>query len=60
MKFTVRVEETSYGFVTVEASSIDEAHEKAEKAYYDGNVFWNDSDFSVLSAREEKDRGDAR
>lgn len=60
MKYSVRVEETSYGFVTVEADSIDEAHEKAEQAYNDGNVFWKESRFSVLSAKEEKDRSEAR
>lgn len=41
-----------------------EAQEKARQEYYNGNVFWKDSEISDLNAeaahRQQKDRGEAR
>ena len=60
MKYTVSFKETNYGGVTVEASSPEEAKILAEQEYYNGNVFWNDSDLELRSVKKENDRGDAR
>ena len=44
MKYSVKVKEISYGVVEVEAASAEEAEEKAESVYYDGNVMWDNSE----------------
>lgn len=46
MKYTVKVKEISYGYVEVEADSDEEAEEKAEEVYFEGNVVWKSSDTS--------------
>lgn len=46
MKYTVKVKDISYGYVEVEADSVEEAEEKAEEIYFDGNVLWGKSDTS--------------
>ena len=48
-KFEVSVEEISYGFVTVEAETEEEAYEKAEEMYFEGMVNWTSGDFSYKS-----------
>lgn len=40
MKYMVSMEEINFGGVVVEASSAEEAREKAEQEYENGNVFW--------------------
>ena len=54
----------NYGGVDVEARNETEAQEKARQEYYNGNVFWKDSEISDLNAeaahRQQKDRGEAR
>lgn len=60
MKYNVAVKEISYGSVTVEAKSPEEAKERAEQAYYNGDVYWDSSDFEATSVQKEKDRGEAR
>lgn len=60
MKYLVSVKEVNYGAVEVEAASPDEAKEKAEQEYYNGNVYWKDTDIDYPSVRKEPDRGDAR
>lgn len=60
MKYRVSMKEINYGGVTVEARSPEEAIEKAEAEYYNGNVFWKDSNIEAVSAQREPDRGDAR
>ena len=60
MKYLVSVKEVNYGAVEVEAASPDEAMEKAEQEYYNGNVYWKDTDIDYPSVRKEQDRGDVR
>ena len=60
MKYTIQIKETSYGTVTVEASSPQEAEELAEQAYYDGNTHWKNSDMEITPNTPVRERGDAR
>ncbi len=60
MKYTVSFKETNYGGVTVEARNAEEAKILAEQEYYNGNVYWKDSDLELRSVKKEIDRGDAR
>jgi hypothetical protein len=60
VKYLVSVKEINYGAVEVEASSPDDAKEKAEQEYYNGNVYWKDTDLDYPSVRKEQDRGDTR
>lgn len=60
MKYLVSVKEINYGAVEIEASSPDDAKEKAEQEYYNGNVYWKDTDLDYPSVRKEQDRGDTR
>ena len=60
MKYTVSIRETSYGSVTVDARSMEEAKALAEQEYFDGNVFWKDSELELCSVEKERERGDAR
>ena len=48
-KFEVKVTETSYGFVEVEAGSSEEARDKAENEYYLGNVIWRSSELTTIT-----------
>ena len=50
MKYSVKVKEISYGVVEVEAASAEEAEEKAESVYYDGNVMWDNSEADYTAA----------
>ncbi len=61
MKHSVKVKEISYGVVEVDATSAEEAEEKAESVYYDGNVVWNNSevDYTAEPVKERK-RDEAR
>ncbi len=60
MKYHVSIKEVNIGGVTVDARTPEEAAEKAEVEYYNGNVYWKDCDMQTLSVRREADRGDAR
>ena len=61
MKYIVTVKEVNYGGVEVEAATPQEAEEKAEQEYYNGNVFWKNSDVEYPSVKKaDRDRGDAR
>ena len=60
MKYTVQIKEISYGSVTVEASNQQEAEEKAEQAYYDGNAYWKNSEMEITQTTPVRERGDAR
>ena len=51
-KYEVYVEETSYGFVTVEAESEEEAYEKAEDMYFEGQVNWTGGDWRTRDCQE--------
>ena len=61
MKYSVKVKEISYGVVEVEAASAEEAEEKAESVYYDGNVIWGISEVDCTAEPvKERKRDDAR
>jgi hypothetical protein len=53
-KYIVSVMETSYGAVEIEADSPEEAREKAEEAYHQGNVHWTSNEFTAQEITEEK------
>lgn len=54
-KYEVYVEEMSYGFVTIEAENEDEAYEKAQDAYFDGQVNWTGGDFNTKNVKKISD-----
>ena len=56
MKYLVKISVVDNGSVSVEADSVEEAKEKAEEAYYNGQVFWNQSEITNLDVSEEKTR----
>ena len=56
MKYGVAVTIVQTGYIEVEADSVEEAKEKAEEAYYSGQVFWNQSEITNLDVSEEKTR----
>ena len=56
MKYLVQISVVDNGSVNVEADSVEEAKEKAEEAYYNGQVFWNQSEITNLDVSEEKTR----
>lgn len=58
MKYMVSIKEINYGGVEIEAASLEEAKEKAEREYYNGNVFWKDTDLEYLSVRKQQERGE--
>jgi hypothetical protein len=58
MKYMVSIKEINYGSVEVEAASLEEAKEKAEREYYNGNVFWKDTDLEYPTVRNRQDRGE--
>lgn len=62
MKYEVNVKEISYGYITVEASSKEEANKLAEKAYFDGNTDWASGEYELSEAKgvPQKSREDAR
>ena len=47
-KYLVNVKEISYGFVEVEADSMEDAPEKATEAFHNGNVIWPSCEFTTL------------
>ena len=74
MKYSVKVKEISYGVVEVDATSAEEAEEKAiellkkvgleekaESVYYDGNVMWGNSEVDCTAEPvKERKRDEAR
>ena len=61
MIYSVKVKEISYGVVEVEAASAEEAEEKAESVYYDGNVIWGNSEVDCTAEPvKERKRDEAR
>ena len=60
MKYLVAFKEVNYGSIMVNANSVEEAQELAEEQYYNGNVFWQDTDLEMTRIKQEPDRGDAR
>ena len=61
MKYSVKVKEISYGVVEVEAASAEEAEEKAESDYYNGNVMGDNSEVdNTAEPVKERKRDEAR
>ena len=50
--YIVYIEETSYGYVEVEAESPQEAEELAEKQYMNGDIYWGDCDYDITNVEE--------
>jgi len=46
--YSVNVKEISYGFVDVEADSVEGARTKVIEEYHNGNVAWASNDFQML------------
>ena len=65
MKYICNVKEISYGTIEVEANSRQEAQDKAEAQYQNGNTIWTSGEYEI-EAEEPKtsekkfERGDAR
>lgn len=53
MKVRVAVKEVSYGSVVVEVDKMEDAYDAAYDAYENGEVFWNKSDFDIITTEEE-------
>ena len=49
--FTINFEERNFGFVEVQANSLEEATKIAELEYHNGNVVWSGSSHFVLSTK---------
>jgi hypothetical protein len=60
MKYRVRLKETRYGSVTVQARSPEEAKLLAENEYAKGRTHWIDSSVELRGIEKEKERGDER
>ena len=59
MKYEVCVRESSNGYISVEADSVEDAKEKAELEYENGNVYWKDSEFFCSSGKMVQERADS-
>lgn len=60
MKYRVRLKETRYGSVTVQARSPEEAKLVAENEYAKGRTHWIDSNVELRGIEKVQDRGDER
>lgn len=60
MKYRVRLKETRYGSVTVQARSPEEAKLLAENEYAKGRTHWIDSNVELRGIEKVQDRGDER
>ena len=60
MKYRIKLRETRYGSVTVDAGSPQEAKIMADEAYKDGKVSWIDANLELRSLKRETDRGEER
>lgn len=54
-KYRVAVKEISYGFVIVDAEDEDEAREKAEEAYHNGECDWPSMEMDLGAATKEEE-----
>lgn len=50
--YMICIEETSYGNIEVEAESPQEAEELAEEQYMNGNVYWGNCEYNIISVEE--------
>lgn len=60
MKYIVDAKDISYGTVEVEADSIEQAEEKAQDLYFNGQVNWDEADVSYSARPDERERGGGR
>ena len=60
MKYRIKLRETRYGNVTVDAGSPQEAKIMADEAYKEGKVNWIDANLELRSLKRETDRGEER
>ncbi len=56
MKYAVEVKEINYGTVEVEATSPEEALNKAEAGYSLGRTVWHPGEYEVSDAKRIPDR----
>jgi len=54
--YSVNVKEISYGFVDVEADSVEDARTKVIEEYHNGNVAWASNDFQMLDVTKLPDK----
>lgn len=54
-KYRVAVKEISYGFVIVDAEDEDEAREKAEEAYHNGECDWPSMEMDLGDITKEEE-----
>lgn len=55
MTYTIYLTRHEYGFVEVEANSVEEAKEKAFEAEWAGDVHWADAEVEMSGYEEYKD-----
>ena len=58
MKYRIKLRETRYGNVTVDAGSPQEAKIMADEAYKEGKVNWLDANLQLDTLKKEIDRGE--
>ena len=56
MKYTVKVKEINYGTIEVEATSTEDALEKAEAHYSMGNTIWDCGEYELTDAKRVPNR----
>ena len=54
MKVQVQIKEVNYGFVTIEVEDESEIYDKAQDAYFAGEVYWGNCDWDVKDWEEVK------
>ena len=62
MKYTIHVQDVSYGVIDVEAENEDQAKELADQQYAMGNTIWQSGEYELeVEERKSPTRaGDAR
>ena len=56
MKYTVKVKEINYGTIEVEATSPEDALEKAAAHYSMGNTIWDCGEYELTDAKRVPNR----
>ena len=56
MKVEVQVKEVNYGFVTIEVENEDEIYDRAQDAYFDGNVYWDNCDWDIKNWKKLEEK----
>ena len=55
-QYLINVMETSYGFIELEAESAEDAQDKAEKEYHNGNTIWGKLEFTIQEIKKEDNK----